>query len=352
MTFLKSLFKKREPDASLQQPPPPALAIEETVDGFFDKPIPKAERYRAAMLTRFLKPNAIHARTARDAWEESLTQPYADVISRFLTAGDLRTLSISESLECARVAELKAALKTADLRTSGNKSDLIQRLVEAAPSLAASLAQQTGADAYCVTDAGCARAAAYIAERDWRLQQAIAASFQCLQQHQARQACTAINRYYAWLPEPLQPGMGIDYTSGGVNPYSARATAVLDHAPSSWVLAEIPPARRETFILAAAATSLWPESKPVLQALGITDAPDLPRPAEVHIRMLESIGHSVVAIAEAKRSGMELQIGTANDQYVCAHCASSAKRTYDPQHAPLLPHRECTSVLGCRCWYV
>jgi hypothetical protein len=353
MTFLKSLFKKREPVAP-PQPPPPAPAIEETVDGFFDNPMPKAERSRAAILTRFLKPSEIHARTAREAWEAHLKKPYADIIARLLTAGELRTLTTAEGLECAKVTELKTALKTAGLRVAGNKSDLIQRLIEGAPTLAASIAAEAGANAYYVTDAGRAKAEAFITECDQREHLALDASIQYLQQQQVRQACSAINRYYAWLPEPYRPGMGIDYTGSGVIPYAGQATYILKHAADSWIIAEIPTQFQQPFILAGAASTLWPDSAgAIMEHLGISDSAEaLSRPAKTYVRLLGSLGHCGAAIQEAKRLQQTLEISTCNDAYVCPTCAAYASRSYTPADAPMLPHRDCTSPDGCRCIYV
>lgn len=303
----------------------------------------------SAFLTRFLKPSEIHPWTGREAWQSALKTSYSAIIKYLLTTEDLRELDTLEGLQLLTVAKIKGVLQHSGLRVSGNKAELIQRLVENKPDTAKILAVDSAVESYVVTDSGRVKAETYVNIRDQREHEALVSALDHLSNNRIGDANGAINDYNKWLPEPCRNGIVTDDV--------ASALYILQHASISWIVAELPTDIQRPFIIAAAAFALWSDHGPdILLQLNLPGDAQLKRRPIAYLRLLDSLAHNHFQLEEAQKNEYgfytgEIEIRTVNDSYVCQTCSDVATKTYSLSNVPMLPHPCCTDPDGCRCTY-
>lgn len=93
----------------------------------------KSSAPHAALLSKFRSPRD-PGYFDKDYGMPSLREPAPTAVERFIQQGYPRPSPVEEKLEALRVPELKAALKRCQLKVSGRKSELIERLVREAAS--------------------------------------------------------------------------------------------------------------------------------------------------------------------------------------------------------------------------
>jgi hypothetical protein len=86
------------------------------------------------LLSNFTSPRTINDFSKHDVWKNALGETPSKAIKRFTDDGYLIIGNVSVSLDYKfKVTDLKKLLKTRELKVSGNKSVLIQRLIDADP---------------------------------------------------------------------------------------------------------------------------------------------------------------------------------------------------------------------------
>jgi len=316
---------------------------------------PEAENTRlaiAALLTYYLKPNTLPSSHTQEDWKNSLGAKYTTTIQRLVKSGDLRRPNLHESLQFARAKDIKSVLKEHDLRVSGRKAKLIERLIENAPDAAQRLAEQYATDAYVVTESGQEKASTFQKEQNQRKTQAKLQVRDFIKRGNLTAACAVINQFYIWLPPVLRPGMGMNWDSpnGGMFLYLDRATYILNNAHSSWIAQELPQDLRESLIFAAIENELWP-GRITTDGLSLSQDMKLKRPVDAFLRLFMNLAANARDLQNAKEMGItKVGIRTANDEHICSHCQQLSSKTYFLSEVPVLPSPHCTNEI-CRCSY-
>jgi hypothetical protein len=289
----------------------------------------KKERRRLvedALLTRYLEPRRPPSDHAQEDWEESLHKPYKRVIQELKESGDLRRPKVREALQLARVKDIKPVLRELDLKISGRKAELIQRLLENAPDEAMELAIKHARGVVVVTEAGRERALRFQQERQRRRKEAEQKAHQALKRGDVKAACDAVNEFYRWLPSSMRPGIDMDWENreGGVYVYSRRVEYILEDASESWVVKDLPAELRETMLLHAAEDELWPGKirSETLNLLG-ERLKELEEPIEPYsrLRSIQAWAHSAEVNERQKELGGTRVWHTVADHLVCEACA-------------------------------
>jgi hypothetical protein len=224
----------------------------------------KQERRRVAedaLLTRYLKPSKLPSERTQETWEDSLGKTYKKAVRGLVRSGLLRRPTVGEGLQCARVKDIKPVLRELDLKVSGRKPELMERLLEDAPDEAQKLATKCAQDALVVTEAGRDRALSFQQERQGRREEAEQKAHEALKGGKMRAACDAVNEFFRWLPSPMRPGLNMQWDDprGGVHGTSRPVKHILKEAAGSWVVSELPAELREKILLYAAEDMLWPD---------------------------------------------------------------------------------------------
>jgi len=94
--------------------------------------LPRAQRF---LLSLFLKPRAVETITGGywgEQWHAKLGEDPTEVVSRLALLGHLRAATTSETLMVIHTVDsLKTALRERGLKSSGRKSELVSRLMDA-----------------------------------------------------------------------------------------------------------------------------------------------------------------------------------------------------------------------------
>ena len=304
-----------------------------------------------ALLKRYLELRKVPSKYAQDSWKESLGQTYGRTIRQLLDSGDLTRPTIRAGLGLARVKDIKPILRQHDLKVSGRKAELIERLLKNAPNEARRLANEVAQDAFVVTEAGKERALRFKRRRA----DAEQAAQEALQKRDYRRASDVVNVYYQLLPAPLQPGIGMRWSEpgGGINVATGPIPHILARAGDSWMLEGVPAEACRKILLHAAEDALWPGGLPGdrLERLA-ENVGELEMPGETYVNDAQVWGYSGVTNRERHQiaqDGLEMTRvwHTTADRYVCHVCAplDAAPEKYWADrfaHGPPAHH-------GCRC---
>jgi hypothetical protein len=89
------------------------------------------------LLSKFLRPHTVedYENLSVLPWKQVLSENPKKAINRFLDEGVLKQANIAQNIERKyKISDLKKMLKERNLTTSGNKGDLILRLIEKDPA--------------------------------------------------------------------------------------------------------------------------------------------------------------------------------------------------------------------------
>jgi hypothetical protein len=269
----------------------------------------------------------------------ALREPVPDAVRRFVEEGFLRLSPVEEKLEALRVSELKAALKERQLKVSGRKEELIERLVTQAPPDAKALAAKLPTT-YGLTDAAREHVEKYLKWDAERTATAIAEVKGALERgdiDSALRAHAAFVELDAWA-DPTEAYPAREHAE------FLRAVAV----SRPGILRSIPDAQLPQLRMATALTHLFGRDARDALPVGFAAASHLDD--ETAARMMSFyVSREGERKRHARSDYSRVKISTCDDERTCAACKRLAKRTYARADVPELPFPACTSPIGCRC---
>ncbi|MCB9613504.1 MAG: SAP domain-containing protein [Sandaracinus sp.] len=270
----------------------------------------------------------------------ALREPVPDAVRRFVAEGFLRPSLVEEKLETLRVSELKEALAKSQLKVSGRKADLIERLVAQAPADAKALAAGLP-KTYGLTDAAREHVARYLKWEADRTASAVAAVKAALERgdiSSALRAHAAFLELDAWA-DPTQPYPTREQTE------FLQAVAVARPG----ILRSIADAQLPQLRMATALTHLFGRAARDALPTGFAAGSHLDDEAAARM-MTFYVGRERERQQHAEADFFSrVKILTCDDERTCAACKKLAKRTYARTDVPELPFPACTSPIGCRC---
>ena len=291
----------------------------------------------ALLLSRFLVPNDITGVLADPRWASVLSEPPEETLARFRAAGLLGPASLSERLGGLSEKELKDQCRKADLKVSGRKEALAERISTADVSQAEALPADRMV--LCVSEAGALIAREFTDRRD----AARTKAQELFREHFAAgrfdEAVAVLARFEASGVFPR--GMGSDWAQYDVTKDSKALEQIANGWPKlvDWVPAEL----RSELRALAADQYIWGRSRPFAHPPKL----DGPLPADVVINMLVASGTITGQIDTYGRMGAAgIRLLCSDD--ACPACKRAA-RVYRLSQVLEIPVGGCTGEIGCRC---
>ena len=297
------------------------------------------------LLSKFLSPHTIedYENSSIMPWKQVLGETPSKAINRFLNEGMLQCTDIANSLEWKyKVPDLKKMLKDRNLPVSGNKKDLISRLIEADPN--GMEKNVSGLNVLLCSEQGCQIADEYLAiEKEKRLnvEQHV---LDALQNRKFKEACLLVSSFET--EQVFPSGLNVDWR----NPDTAREIAILkmifDSNPK--ILKNLNNKWLEHLRFAAGVMHLLgsdvaksvipPNLETGLVLDGITAA-----------RMIKFHALYRVNLAQYREWGNKsVEISIAGPSS-CEACKKIADKKFKIDKVIELPYEQCTCEMGCRC---
>lgn len=298
-----------------------------------------------SLLTHYLQPHAIE--DWGPAWKAALAAESITVLRAWIQDSVLVRASLGEHLDRRwKIIELKQLLRGRGLKTSGNKAELIDRLIVSdTPGMIRDL---HGLELYKCSEEASRLAENYVASARSERESAEQQTFELLRAHQLGQAWETYNAYADKLVV-LQSMLAM--ISHGSLRYEIDITErVLRAKPK--ILGDVQPAKLEALRIAASMMLMWDLREvdrflpPSFRASGRFDNSTAARMLAFYVHQQDWLNK-----LKAARTS-EVTIGGMNDRLMCATCHDLQRRSFAIDHAPELPYALCTSASGCRCHYV
>jgi hypothetical protein len=270
-------------------------------------------------------------------WNDVLSEPIEDAISRFVDEGIMRAADITELLSLKYKADqLQEMLRERGLPILKTKTSMIRRLLKA--DLDGMLKAVSGMKGFKWTHRGQEIAMQYFSderERRYRLEEQLK---EHLRNRAFREASLALAAYEEEevfsnpIAIPRNPDRDVEMLS---IIFSSRPAILSKLKPFRWISDDL---LEELRIYGS------------MMALGLL-LPDLSVEKEIGARMFYFYANHMVTLAEYRTSGvvMFVEILTSQDSSVCKACKKLENRKFKISAVPELPHKNCTSEVGCRC---
>lgn len=329
MGLFDFMFRKTQPASPPAQVPPTRA-----LDWRYSEP-------HLLLLSQFLL-------AQRPEW---LSQPYLEealgekpdvAISRFIAEGMLVQASLAGKLQTTfKPAELKPFLKERNLRVSGAKADLIERLIAADPDgMAAKVAHENILE--CSPEAR-AIAETHVGRMRADKDAAIAESLALLKAHNFAKASLSVSSYEAKQVHPR--GVGIDWSNPDARENTNMLRTIFERRPK--LLDGLADSEWEPLRIGAAMMHLWGSSRASQwlpqDFVGIEKFDN-----DTAARMILFNAQHATRIARDRKIGVKrFKILGSGDS--CPACKRIAGKAFPIESIPDLPYEHCTCAMGCRC---
>ncbi len=293
------------------------------------------------LLSKFVHPRKTEY-FENDSWKDVLGEPPKHAIERFIKGGLIEEPNLIGTLSGGFFGnELKDMLKKRGLPVSGQKDEMIQRLVDADPNHMKKIA--AGLTVLVCTQHGKELADEYITAEKGRRVQVEQQTIECIKERDFKKASSTVFTYEA---EQVFPRGGIDWGSHNPDREIGLLNTIFNNTPK--ILAKLDNDKLENLRIGAAMIALWGKNEvkkwlpPNFEtgiSLGESVAADMFFFYALHLANLKRFRESGFAYTEIKYY-------YANS---CDACKKLANRKYKLDEVPELPHEHCTNEMGCRC---
>lgn len=298
------------------------------------------------LLSKFLRGASVKQHAHTDYWTPVLHEEPTCAIKRFIDEGMLEPLDISSRMHLKfNVSDLKEMLKKRGLKVSGNKTVLVDRLLENDLPAMESIAEEN--ETYKCTPDGVSIAQTYLtAQTETKLK--IENEIICLlKERQFKKALRTIADHE--LSQVFPRGLGMDWNHYGSEKDIVELSAIFDKTPT--ILDGINEDRLIPLRFAASMTHLFGTNK-----ISPWLAPDFETgihfDAETTVAMLLSHARYHRRLFELTDIGgfiKEVEFTCSDGDNTCAACKRMNGRKFKINKFPELPYPKCTSPSGCRC---
>lgn len=303
------------------------------------------------LLSKFLSPKAPADFAKKENWASLLEESPEKAIKRFLDDRMIELVSLEELLEYkCKVTELKKLLKQRGLSTSGNKDELVRRLVQSDPEDMRK--EAAGLLVYKCTKAGEEIAKKYVTGENEKKEIIQRSVLDALNKRNFREAAKLVANYEASRLIPR--GVNIDWKNYDTSRDIAMLTAIFERKPK--MLAQLDDRQLEQLRTVAAMMYLWSYSYadyplPPDFKTGLTIANDVAISMSLaNVQFHNEIAECRKSQAEWKGVPHVIEIYNCNDNLVCSACKQIGRKYYSLKDVPELPYEKCTCEHGCRCW--
>jgi hypothetical protein len=300
------------------------------------------------LLSKFLIGSTLDHYINADYWGPVLKEQPGVSLKRFLDEELLEPLDVESGLNLRfNISELKDILRTKGLKVSGNKTLLVNRLIESDPDGMKKIVAESGM--YKCSSAGVLYASAYLtaqADKKNRLEQEL---LSLLNNRQYKKAFRAVGAFESSQVFPR--GLGMDWNHYGSDEDVLELTAIFEKTPailngiSEEILGPLRLAAGMICLLGTNKTSPW---LPVGYETGVRFD------ADTAARMLLFYGSHLRRMNQLNDTDLNgfikgVEFSCINSDDSCAACRKMNGRKFKIRNFPELPYPKCTSKMGCRC---
>jgi SAP domain len=298
------------------------------------------------LLSRFLEPK--RADSVPMFWESALGEPPQVAVKRFIENRLLLPASLHATIECCNtVADLKKMLKERDLKISGKKQELVERLV-VADELGMSKLHATKQVIECSPEIR-PRVLQYVTDKEREFDDAVAETLTALRTNDFAKASRTIGAYEAnqlnlsppnplAIPEPPRETAADVETLQEI--FAMRPKILSELAENEW----------EPLHVAVALSHLL-HGRLSLEWLPAGFAGISKFDAATTVRMMQF--HIIYQRNLKKMRALGITQGSilcgAPNAGSCDACMKIADKIGNLDDLPELPYEKCTCHLGCRC---
>jgi len=297
------------------------------------------------LLSKFIEPKQLEDYANREEWKSPLEEEPAKAISRFIKEGLLVEGGLEDRLNYRyKVTDLRGLLKERNLKVSGNKDELISRLIEYDRKGVEKLV--SGLKLVKCSMQGRTLAEDYLATVKEQRQLAEEQTLLALKDRNFRKASQIVSSYEAQQVFPR--GIGIDWK----NYDTRRDVMMLEMIFSSMpkILKGLDRSKYEKLRLVASMMHLWGTNKggEWIEQDFVTG---IRYDTDTAARMILFHAHFLYNLQEYKEMGVKRAyfISYVNDDFICPECKKLDGKGFKISELPELPYEKCTSEMGCRC---
>lgn len=296
------------------------------------------------LLTKFLFPLDQNYFSGMEAWESVLGEKPSQSIQRFVDEGLIGLADLEDTLSCKyRLPELKNLSKQYGLPVSGNKIDLIKRLLTKDP-----VAMKNSVEGLTVLQ--CLPRGKEMAEEYRRIQegkrnQVETQALDCINRGLYRKACLLMGAFEAEQVFPR--GLGINWKDYDPDQDVEFLNLIFNSRPK--ILSGVTDDDLNALRVGASMMHLWgvnSAKKWMPSDLSLNLAFD----NDTAARMVIFHARYKTDIARYKKDHdivKSVKMLTAPDS--CNECKKFIGKRYSLNNVPELPHENCTHKYGCRC---
>lgn len=284
-------------------------------------------------LSRFLHPHALNDFMKDEGWETVLKETPKKALGRFIDEGLIQPSGLHGKLDYRfKLPELKEMLKMRNMKVSGNKDALIERLFEADASGMERFVQDL--EVFECTKIGRERSKIYLDEEKEKRTIVEQQVFQALQDAELDRACQIANAYHQQ-----------EVFSTGINCDPVFIKEIYSVKPK--ILKNINDHQLGTLRIIAGMMHLL-YCRKIKEWLPSDFHLDLGMSPESAARMLIFNAYFLKNLSQMKQSGnRNVRVLVVDD--ACDYCKQLKDKNYDINKVPELPYEKCTYQTGCRC---
>jgi SAP domain len=305
----------------------------------------KNSKAHLLLLSKFIRAQEPKYFYNQDYWAKVLNESPENTINRFINENMLSSVDLNTLVSYKyKVTELKNLLKQHSLGVSGNKDELVQRLIDADKEGIEKLTSET--KLLVCTQIGCRIADQYSTSEKEKRNNSEQKVIEYIEKRMFSEASVAVANFEA--EQVFSRGMGIDWKHHAPNHDITILTFIYQEKPT--ILSKLDNDKLEPLRLAASLMFLWGINTS-FKWLPSNFETGLTMDNDSAARMLLFNATNITNLKHYKDSGRKYVevLGAPNS---CTFCKNIAGKRYAINEAPTLPNPNCTHELGCRCVYL
>lgn len=296
------------------------------------------------LLSKFMKGDSPDHFMHAEHWKTVLNESPKKAIKGFVKDGMLEPAELPELMEFKfKVSELKNMLKKRQLKVSGRKADLIERLIENdAPGMKKAT---NDISVFKCSEVGKILANDYLSQAKEEREKAEKEVLNLLKERSFKKSVEVVAGYEASQVFPR--GLGIDWDSYSGESNVDVLNTIFGKPPS--ILKDVHDMRLESLRFAAAMMHLW-GTNTASHWLPDNFDTGIYMESDVVARMLVFYALHQRQVKYYKQAGVKtVEVLTVDDSNTCTACKKLSKKKYRIDKVPELPNPNCTCKIGCRC---